>query len=240
MNEWECLQISDGFVDRWKVSIVWVDEDPDLLPCVIAAGSVHYGVHGVFHVTSNIFVNAERGRTASFVDSLVWMPGQFHAYTSSALSQCYRKTVSCRHMSRDALSRFTGTIEDSDRLSGQQKARLRSCVTKLEGDPTWISQKDALWISDFAMYVPSRLIPQLAELRVALSPNHSPHNDLLVALMFECDQLTVNYLRHSIDIDALTDPSRADYVLPFPFDKVSSVVDATKQFCSYIEQFKSE
>ena len=231
-------KINDAFIDRWKVSIVWVDEDPDSLPCIIAAGAIHYGTHGILHVNSNIFLNSEHSRITNFVDSLVWMAGEFHAYSSSTLSQCYRKSIACRHMSRDILAHFTGIIEDSTILSGQQKAKLRSCVTKLEGDPTWVSQKDVLWISDFVMYLPSRLISQLVELRGALSPDHSPQYDLLVALMFECDQLTVNYLRHSIDIEDLTDASKADYVLPFPFDKVNSVVDATKQFCSYVEQFK--
>jgi len=232
-------RISDTFIDRWRVSVVWVDEDPALLPCVLAAGEIHYNVHGVFHITSNMFVNLEQGRIANFVDSLVWMSGEFHAYSSSTLSQCHRKSITCRHMSRDVLSRFNGVIEDSTLLSIERKSKLRTCVTKLEGDPTWVSQKDVLWISDFAMYVPTRLIPQLAELRTALSPSHNPQHDLLVHLMFECDQLTVNYLHHSIDVKALTDPSNVDYVLPFSFDKINSVVDATKQFCSYIEQFKS-
>ena len=231
-------KISDGFIDRWKVSIVWVEDDPDLLPCIIAAGAIHYSVHGVLHITSNTFLNSERGRIANFVDSLVWIPGEFHAYSSSTLSQCYRKSISCHHMSRDVLSRFTGLIDDSTKLSGQRKAKLRSCIAKLEGDPTWVSQKDVLWISDLAMYVPSRLIPQLVELRSALSPVQSPQYDLLVALMLECNQLTVNHLRHSVNMEALTDGSKADYILPFPFDKINSEVNATKQFCAYIEQFK--
>ena len=231
-------KISDAFVDRWKVSIVWVDEDPALLPCLLAAGAIHYSVHGVLHVAANMFLNLERSRVTNFVDSLVWMTGEFHAYSSSTLSQCYRKSIVCRHMSREILAHFNGMIEDSFELSGQQKVKLRTCVSKLVQDPTWVSQRDALWISDFAMYVPSKLILRLAELRNALSPDHNPQHDLLVPLMFECDQLTVNYLTHSVEITALTDASRVDYVIPFPFDKISSVVDATKQFCSYIEQFK--
>jgi len=231
-------KIYDAFVDRWKVSIVWVDEDPALLPCLLAAGDIHYGVHGVFHIAANMFVNAERGRITNFVDSLVWMTGEFHAYSSSTLNQCYRKTIGCLHISRSVLSDFAGMIDDSTTLSGQLKAKLRTCVTKLEQDPTWVAQKDLLWLSDFAMYVPSRLIPRLAELRAALSPDRSPQHDLLVPLMFECDQLTVNYLHHSVDIKALTGASPSDYVLPFPFDKIGSTVDPTKQFCLYIEQFK--
>jgi len=233
-------KVSDEFIDRWKISSIWVDEDPALLPCLLAAGAVHYNVHGVFHITANMFMNSEHGRITSFVDTLVWMTGEFHAYSSATLSQCYRKSIVCRHMSRDILSHFTGTIEDSVALSGQQKVKLRTCITKLEQDPTWVSQKDVLWVSDFAMYVPSRLIQHLAELREALSPDHNPQHDLLVLLMFECDQLTVNYLRHSVDIEALTDVSRVDYVLPFPFDKINSVADATKLFCSFIEQFKRD
>lgn len=232
-------KINDAFVDRWKVSVIWIDEEPALLPCLLAAGEIHYNVRGVLHIAANMFLSAERGPIASHVDSLVWMTAEFHAYSSQTLSQCYRKSVACHHMSRDILAQFTGVIEDSTDLLGQQKAKLRSCVTKLEHDPTWVSQKDVLWISDFAMFVPSRLIPRLAQLRAALSTDHRPQQDFLVPLMFECDQLTVNYLRHSIDIKALSDDSRVDYVLPFPFDKVNSVVDATKQFCSYIEQFKS-
>lgn len=231
-------KINDEFIDRWRVSVVWVDADPALLPCVLAAGEIHYNVHGVFHVAANMFVNSERSQIASFVDTLVWMTGEFHAYSSATLSQCYRKTISCRHMSRGILAHFTGVIEDSLKLSGQQKANLRSCVAKLEHDPTWVSQKNALWVSDFAMYVPSKLIPRLAELRAVLSPDRSPDYDVLVPLMFECTQHTVNYLRHSTDIEDLTDASRADYVLPFPFDKVKSLPDATKQMCAYIEQFK--
>ena len=233
-------KISDEFIDRWKISVVWVSEDPALLPCLLAAGEIHYNVHGVFHIAANMFVNLEQGQITSFVDSLVWMTGEFHAYSSATLSQCYRKTISCRHMSPDILAHFIGMIEDSAQLSGQQKVDLRTCVSKLEQDPTWVSQKDVLWVSDFAMYVPSKLIPRLAKLRDALSANRTPEHDLLVSLMFECDQHTVNYLRHSTDIKDVTDTSRVDYVLPFPFEKVNSAPDATKQLCSYIEQFKGK
>jgi len=232
-------KISDAFVDRWKVSVIWIEEEPALLPCLLAAGAVHYNVHGIFHIAANMFLNSERSHITNFVDSLVWMTGEFVAYHSSTLSQCYRKSIACRHMDRGDLAHFVGVIEDSLRLSGQQKAKLRACMSKLEGDPTWVSQKDMLWVSDLAMYVPSKLIPQLAELRDALSTDGSPQYDLLVPLMFECEQLTVNYLRHSLEIKALNNASLADYVLPFPFDKVNSFADATKQFCSYIEQFKS-
>ena len=230
--------ISSAFVDRWKVSIVWVNEEPDVLSCLVAAGSLHYRVRGLFHITANMLLNAQRGRITNFVESLVWMTSEFHAYRSAVLSLCYRQSLTCRHMSRDVLSRFAGNIDDSTKLSGQQKAKLRACVTKLQGDPTWVSQKDVLWVSDLAMYVPSRLIPRLVELRSALSTDHSPQHDVLLPLMFECDQHTVNYLQYSVDIEALSDVSRVDYVAPFPFDKVKSLVNATKQFCSYVEQFK--
>jgi len=231
-------KISDSFVDRWKISIVWIDEDPALLPCLLAAGEIHYNVHGVLHIAANMFLNSEHGRITNFVDSLVWMTGEFHAYRSSALNQCYRKNIGCRHMSRGVLAQFTGIMEDSAALSGQQKAKLKSCVTKLEHDPTWVSQRDVLWVSDVAMYVPSRLLARLAELRTALSKSdQSPQYDLLVALMLECEQLTVNYFRHSIETAAW---NSTDYVLPFLFDKVGSFAGVTKQFCSYIEQFKSQ
>jgi len=231
-------KISDEFIDLWKVSVIWIGGNPAVLPCLIAAGEMHYNVHGVLHIAANMFLNSEQGQIASFVDSLVWMTGEFHAYSSSTLSQCHRKTITCHHMSHGILAQFTGMIEDSATLSGQQKANLRSCVTKLEHDPTWVAQKDMIWVSDLAMYVPLKLIPQLAELREVLSPDNSPEHDLLMSLMFECSQLTVNYLRPSTELEALTNASRADYVLPFAFDKVNSIPDVTKQMCLYIEQFK--
>ena len=233
-------KINKEFIDRWKVSVIWIEEDPALIPCLLAAGEMHYSVHGVFHIAANMFVNLERGQITRFYDSLVWMTGEFHAYSSSTLSQCYRKTIACRHIGPSDLAQFTTTIDESTRLSDEQKVELRSCVSKVEQDPTWVSQKDVLWISDLAMYVPSKLIPRLAELRDMLSPNRRPEHDVLLPLMLECDQLTVNYLRHSTDIEALTDVSHVDYVLPFPFDKVNSAPGATKQFCSYIEQFKQK
>ena len=229
-------KITTTFLDRWKVSVVRIGEDPAPLPCLLAAGEIHYSVRGVLHIGANMFVDSQRGRVASFVDSLVWMTGDFHAYSPSTLAHCHRRAISCRHVDRDALARFGGTIDDSPSLSGRQKAKLRACLAKLDSDPTWISAKSALWISDLVMYVPSHLIDRLAELRAALSPSGSAQHDLLVSIMFECDQLTVNYLRHSVDVKALNE---TDYVVPFAFEKVNSLVDVTKQFCSYIEQFKS-
>jgi hypothetical protein len=234
-------KVDDRFIDRWKVSILWIAEDANMLSCIAAAGAMEYGVHGVLHVSSNMLLNAASDSVAAHADSLVWMTGEFDAYSPEILSLCYKRSIHCVHMSRDVLTKIAGTIDESSELSERQKTKLRACIAKVERDPSWVAQKDMLWIADIALYMPLRLIPRLVRLREVLSPDDDEQRDLLVPLMLECEQLTVNYLRHSFQIDALSrtnGAALADYIVPFPFDKLAANEEATKQFCAYVEQFR--
>jgi len=86
------------------------------------------------------------------------------------------------------------------------------------------------------LYVPDKQIARLSLLRDVLTPEH----DILVALMLECEQLTVNYMKRAEEVDIRfgdTDSS-VDYFLPFAFDQIAVDDKLTTPFCSYFERFK--
>jgi len=237
-------KVDRKYLEKWRASVLWIKDEVGAVPCIIAAADMDYGVHGMLHLSANMLLNAESETVASHFDSLMWMTGEFDAYSPEMMSACYRRTAACVHMSRDVLAVIARTIDESPALSERQKTKLRACISKVERDPSWVARKDMLWFADVALYVPTRLVPRLSRLREVLSPEHDAQRDLLIPLMLECEQLTVNYLRHSIQADAFvaggsaTGGQKPDYILAFPFGKLESNEAATKQFCAYIEQFK--
>jgi len=114
-----CVQnkVDDDFIDKWKISVLWLPEDVSAIPCLLAAGKMQFGVRGLLHISANMLLNAGTERMLTRVDSLVWMPGEFDAYEQSTQLLCYRKAIACRHRNRDVLTKALGLINFTPSLT---------------------------------------------------------------------------------------------------------------------------
>ena len=229
--------VAEAFLRRWRVSVVRLREDVGVVPCLLAAADMRYGVRGFLHVTETMLLDSNRRITTKH-DTLAWLTGEFDIFLPKSVAQCNVGLMHCAHITRDNVATFARQVVESVAFSDNEKTKLRGCFTKIERDPSWAATKDMMWTRDLAVYLPARLIRNMRHVRqLFLESTETVEFEFIAPLLMECDQLTVEYLQHSEDLAALSGSAAVDYLYPFSFRHVNVDATVTKHYCDYFTRF---
>lgn len=233
-------RVSGGFMKQWKLSVLQLKETPGAIPCILSAFDMNYNVKGYLHITDLMWMKTDH-QIAKKHTSLMWLTGEFDAYKPRTLKLCDENTIHCQPMSKDVLLNLVSDLDDMTSLPDKKKTKIRACVAKMERDPTWVAQKELVWVTDLALYLPDRLVPDLKRMREVFNTENQKPFEFMAPLLLECDQLTTEYLEHSEELESISPERKGDYVFPFPFHNVSSgsVSDKAirKSYCAHFEQY---
>jgi hypothetical protein len=226
-------ELERKFIHDWHISVVKISEEVGAVACLAVASQMQYNTKGTFHITETMLISAQHWLSTK-MNSLVWMTGDFFAYKADVLTQCASKIINCQLMPKDLLVKISNRLSRMDSMKASARKDFLACLGKIEKDPHWFSEVETVWITDLAIYLPSRLYTSLNDLRMVFFSNlETMRYDFMTVLLIECEQLTVEYLHYS---EQLSEASKVDYVYPFFFSKISVVDDLQKKFCEYFEQ----
>jgi len=232
-------EVDGEFMNTWKLSVVKLNERIGAVACMSAATQMGYHVKGILHITDTMWLNANDGLTRK-MPSLAWMTGEFMAFDQAKLTRCAARIQNCRLVNKNMFALLVNQLEGMETIPNIRKKKLRDCLTRLGKDPSWMGLKETVWVTDVAIYLPTRLFRSLSELRqIFLSNPETVANDFMTVLLIECEQLTVEYLKLAGNAHPLSnDVANYDYSYPFTFRTVSHDESNRKAFCQYFEQFK--
>jgi len=226
--------LDTGFINKWRISVVKLIDVVGTVNCLSAASQMQYRSYGTLYITEKMWLSSQ-GNLKSKLSSLVWMTGDFIVYKPETMTLCAARTIECIMMPKDLLVRVVNQIFRSKTLKDATKKSLQKCVTKIEKDPNWLTQAEVVWTSEMAVYLPSRLYKNLEDFReIFQGDSDLMQYDFLTVLFIECEQLTVEYLKHSSDVKEMSD---VDYVFPFFFSSIKHVDETRNQFCENFELF---
>lgn len=229
---------SADFIKNWRLSVLMVKRSPSVVECLVDAHDMQYNVRAYLHITDQMWMKTEDQLTKK-QPPLMWLTGEFDAYKPHTLNLCDVGAIHCQVMSKDVLLNIVKDLDDMAFLSDRKRTKLRTCISKMERDPTWVAQKELVWITDMALHLPERLVPDLKRLRQIFSSATQLPYEFLAPLLLECDQLTTDYLEHSETLDSVSPEKNGDYVFPFPFYNVTSNnQDVRRLYCGHFKKFQ--